>query len=180
MKKIISLGLAVLSTACASLYESNVATPAAYHKPELIDQNYTISGRFSIKTTAKNYYGNFTWLKESANEELDFMSPLGSTVAQIRIESAIVTLTDAQNKVYSGEDVAALMVQRLGFTIPLSYLHYWIQGIPLPNYPVQSQLKSGFSQLDWQVEYLSWQDHDHPQLIQLTKNDLRIKLLINW
>lgn len=165
---------------CASLYDTKVDNPAEYHKPQQIDDSYNLSGRFSIKTAEKNYYGNFNWLKESGAEELDFMSPVGTTVAQIKIESGITSLTDEDNKTYTGNNLNQLMQDRLGFVLPMSYLHYWIQGVPLPQYPVQESLKSGFSQLGWNVEYLSWHDENHPQIIQASKDNLRIKLLINY
>ncbi len=181
MKKLVSvLLLGILLTGCASLYDTKVDNPADYHKPQQVDDNYSLTGRFSIRTADKNYYGNFSWLKESANEELDFMSPIGSTVAQIKIESGIASLTDEENKTYSGENLNQLMEERLGFVLPMGYLHYWIQGVPLPQYPVQESLKSGFSQLGWRVEYLSWHDQNHPQIIQASKDDLRIKLLLNY
>jgi len=180
MKKSLLFFLVLFLNGCASFYDANVDKPANYHKPLQIDQSYNISGRFSIKTAEKNYYGNFNWLKESSNEELDFMSPIGSTVAQIKIESDVAILTDENNKTYTGDNLNQLMDERLGFVLPMSYLHYWIQGVPLPQYPVQENLQSGFAQLGWKVEYLSWHDDNHPQIVQVSKPDLRIKLLINY
>ena len=172
---VLCMGLA----SCASFYDTKVDHPPAYHQPLKIDQNYAISGRFLIKNAGKNSYGNFAWLRESGNDRLDFMSPIGATVAQIRVESGVASLS-REGKTYSGDDLEQMMQQQLGFSFPLSYLHYWIQGRPLANYPLQGVLNSGFSQLGWQIEYLGWQDSNHPQIVQLTKVDLKIKLLINW
>ena len=107
------------------------------------------------------------------------MSPIGNTVARISVESGIATLATGGNS-YTGRNLDAMMQQQLGFILPLSYLHYWIQGVPLPQYKVQNQLKSGFSQLNWQVEYLKWQDINHPEVLVIHKDNLRIKMLINW
>lgn len=173
--------VAVVSlTGCASLYDTTVANPEKYHAPTLIDDNYNISGRFSILTAAqKDYYGNFSWEHESGVDHLALMSPLGNAVAQITVESSVATLETSDGK-YSGNDLDQLLTKQLGFTLPINYLHYWVQGIPLPNYPVESSLVSGFHQLQWNVEYLRWQDSNHPQVVQVSNDKLRIKLLINW
>lgn len=173
------VGSLLLLSGCASWYDVNVAQPASYHQPLNLDESYNISGRFSIVTPQKDYYGNFNWQHESQNDVLDFMSPLGNTVAQIRVESNIASLNNG-NQEYSGQNLDSMMQEQLGFTLPIAYLHYWIQGVPLPQYPVQDKLASGFSQLAWQVEYLQWQDQNHPQIVQVSKPDLRIKLVINW
>lgn len=164
---------------CASWYDTQVEKPAEYHQPLKIDQDYDISGRFSIVTSQKDYYGNFNWQRESGDDSLSFMSPLGNTVAQIVVESGIATLTTSGES-YSGHNLDQMMQEQLGFSLPINYLHYWLQGIPLPQYPVQNRLNSGFSQLNWKIEYLSWQDTNHPQIVQVSKDGLRIKLIIIW
>ena len=173
------LVLSVLLGGCASFYDNVVSQPPVYHQPLVVVESYTISGRFSIKSAAKNDYGNFNWHHESANDLLEFRSPIGTTVAQIQVVNNIATLSTA-GETYSGAGLEQLMQQQLGFSLPLNYLHYWIQGIPLPQYPLQQRLASGFRQLNWKIEYLSWQDVNHPQIVQLSNANLRIKLLINW
>lgn len=174
------MGLTLVAVSgCASWYDVKVDQPASYHQPIAIDESYNISGRFSIVTPQKDYYGNFNWQHESQSDVLDFMSPLGNTVARITVESSVATLDNGSQK-YSGSNLDQIMIEQLGFSLPINYLHYWIQGVPLPQYPVQNQLTSGFSQLSWQIEYLSWQDQNHPQVVQVSKPDLRIKLMMNW
>lgn len=164
---------------CASFYDENVQNPDAYHAPQKLDESYNISGRFSIITSKKDYYGNFNWLHESSSDQLYLMSPLGNAVAKISVESNISTLETSNGK-YSGDDLDSLLEQQLGFTLPINYLHYWVQGVPLPQYAISHQLKSGFSQLQWNIEYLRWVDINHPQIVQVSNPDLRIKLLIDW
>ena len=180
MRAALTVGLSIgWLSGCASFYDSKVEHPENYHQPVQIDDHYNISGRFFIKAREKNYYGNFTWQRESAHDVLDFMSPIGTTVARIEVESTIASLSTG-GKTYTGNSLAQMMEQQLGFSLPLSYMHYWLQGIPLANYPVQNRLDSGFSQLNWKIEYLRWQDLNHPQIVQLSNADLRIKLFINW
>ncbi len=177
----IFIALSVFSlVGCASFYDKQVDQPSAYVVPQKVDAVFAIDGRFSIVNSSKNYYGNFTWDHDQTADKLSLNSPLGNSVAVISVESSMATL-QTKDGVYSGRDLDALLEQNIGFTLPINYLHYWVQGIPLPNYPVDKNLTSGFEQLGWNVEYLQWQDINHPTIIQVSNNELRIKLLVsNW
>jgi outer membrane lipoprotein LolB len=173
---VICISLLILSS-CTMFYDVSIDKPAGYVQPQVVEPNFNISGRFFIKTAHKNNYGNFTWDKLQDNESLAFRTPIGQTVAQITIESGVATLAH-KDKVYSGEDLDTMMQNHLGFTLPMSQLHYWIKGVPLPNVPITKKLTSGFVQLGWDVEYLQWHDPNHPHIIKCSKEDLVIKLLI--
>ena len=169
----------LLLSSCASFYDVTIEKPAEYVQPIAIESDFNISGRFFIKTSKRDNYGNFTWDKSGNDESLAFRTPIGQTVAQITIESGSATLT-TKDKVYSGEDLETMMQNHLGFILPMSQLHYWIKGVPLPSAPVTNKLTSGFVQLGWRIEYLQWVDPNHPHVIRCSKDDLVIKLLIDW
>lgn len=185
MKKVLSFLallpiLLALLNGCASFYDvAPDKAPTAYSRPSIIDTDFNISGRFIIKQPEKNDYGNFTWSKSGESEELDFNTPIGQTVATIKIESNVATLT-TKDKSYTGNDLDEMMQKQLGFILPMNYLHYWIQGVSLPDVQVTQNISDGFIQLGWKVEYLEWKDQNHPQIIQCSKDNLVIKLLIEW
>ncbi len=174
------LPLLLILIGCASFYDATPEKPiVTYKRPLVIESAFNISGRFIIKQPNKNNYGNFTWNKTNESEVLDFNSPIGQTVAEITIESGIATLY-TKNESYTAESFNEIMQKQLGFILPINYLHYWIQGTPLPNESMDEQLTDGFIQLGWKVEYLQWVDAIHPKIVQCTKDDLVIKLLIQW
>lgn len=180
-KVIISILITCTLSGCASLFGAtpkNSEVPL-YTRPVKVDNDFDISGRFSIKSDNTNKYGNFSWLKLSNTEDLEFNTPLGQTVAKITITNGVATLV-ADNRTYTSSDLDSMMQEKLGFVLPLSYLHYWVQGVALPDIADTKALPSGFSQLGWNVEYLKWKDVNHPQIIQLTHENLVIKLLIDW
>lgn len=164
---------------CASLFGIADTPPAIYHKPMYVDESYSIDGRFSINSNHSHEYGNFTWIKKSNNEEMNFNTPLGQTVAKIVIESGIVTLS-TKDHTYVGNDVDDMLYDNIGFDLPVNYLHYWVQGLPLPNEAITKYLSDGFEQSGWKVEYLEWSNPNHPHLLKCTNQDLVVKLLINW
>lgn len=183
MKYLRYIGLLVVTislNSCAMFYDVQVDKPEKYVAPKQIDLNFDVNGRFSIKSSNKNSYGNFTWNRTPQLEVLELNTPIGETVARLTIESDNITLVDSNKKVYSDDDLDDLMEERLGFVLPLNYLHYWIQGVSLSNEPITAHLEDGFEQLGWKVEYLQWQDPNHPKIIQCSRNGTVIKLLINW
>lgn len=178
-KWLLPILLTLSLTACASFYDKKVDKADDYHTPDIVDESYNVNGRFSIITQKDNSYGNFTWQHSSQFDDVSLMSPIGNVVAKIIVESNIATLKTSDGS-YSGKDLDSLLMQQLGYTLPITYLHYWMQGIPLPEYPVTNKLQSGFMQLGWKVEYLKWQDENHPYIMQISNDAMRIKLLINW
>ena len=168
-----------LLSGCASFYDISTNNNTKYVKPFSIEQTFDITGRFFIKKANKNDYGNFTWRMTRTNEELNFNSPIGQTFARITIESGIATLT-ARGKSYTGKSLDLMMQDQLGFILPINYLHYWVQGVSLPQIPITNDLPDGFIQLGWRIQYLKWSNSIHPQIIQCTKDDLVIKLLVKW
>jgi outer membrane lipoprotein LolB len=175
----VAIVFATLITGCASFYNVNPSGATKYTKPILIDNDFDISGRFYIKSLDKTSYGNFSWLKIGNHEEFDFNTPLGQTVAKIIIESSGITLYNG-NKVYSGTDLNTIMQNNFGFVLPINYLHYWVAGVALPNTPIDQQIADGFIQLGWTVEYLEWYNRNHPKIIKISRNNLQIKLFIEW
>ena len=179
MKNILIIIYLFILSSCASFYDVNVDKSQTYKQPDQLLEQFSLSGRFLIKNTNSTYYGNFSWWKESGVEELDLNSPLGTTVAKIKIYNNSVSLF-ANDNIYTGDNLDEIMQKQLGFSIPLKYLYYWVQGFKLPEYEIEKNLTNGFTQLGWNVEYLSWGDNKLPQIIQCTKDDLIIKLVNKW
>jgi outer membrane biogenesis lipoprotein LolB len=74
-------------------------------------------------------------------------------------------------------DLTKLLKDYLGFEIPLQYMHYWVQGVPLPQYHIDQQLTDGFMQQSWKVEYLQYKN-GKPTITKITRDKLMIKLLL--
>jgi outer membrane lipoprotein LolB len=164
LNKLFILLFVLFITGCSTFYRISDKTHNQYVRPDAIDNNFDITGRFFIQNTTNIQYGNFAWNKTGTHEILTFNTPLGQTVAKITIESSDAIL-DTGQKVYTGSNLDALMLNNLGFSIPIEYLHYWIQGVTFPNINVDNQNEFGFTQLGWTIEYLEWYDHNHPKVL---------------
>lgn len=175
---IFSIIVNLLLVSCGSFFYSEPKTKVKYLTPKNIDATFEISGRFFVKNSNMEKYGNFIWNKNNI-ETIQFSTPIGQTIVKIVIESSIITLYK-DNKKYIGNSVDDLMDEELGFTIPINYLHYWLQGATIPNIIVDQNLSNGFAQLGWNIEYLEYDKNNKPKIIQISNSEVVIKLFINW
>lgn len=99
------------------------------------ERSYT--GRFSATTAAgdkrENVSGRFNLEIRGAQQALDLLSPLGTTVARIEVEPGGARATGAQMQEVRGPNADVLTEQLLGWTLPVSGLADWIEGRPVPE-----------------------------------------------
>ena len=167
----------ILMNSCSSFLNNENLKPN-YIMPQKIDQNFEVTGRFFTQKNNKRFHGNFSWIKNKEMEEFNFLTPLGTTIATIQIIKNDQFLI-YNNKRYGKDKIESLMINQLGFYLPLENLHYWIQGV---NYPTTTQIKlvqNGFIQDNWLVEYLDF-DKLHPKIINCSKKNYIIKIFIKW
>ena len=84
-----------------------------------------------------------------------------------------------------------LILQQLGYELPVSFLEYWIKGMPAPNTPADltfnelNQLTNLY-QLGWSVSYTDPRLYGViflPRRVELTRpqNDIRLRFIgLNW
>ncbi|MCL5272427.1 MAG: outer membrane lipoprotein LolB [Gammaproteobacteria bacterium] len=86
-------------------------------------------------------------------------------------------------------NAAELLAKRWGYQLPVSYLQYWIKGIPVPKLATSHEsLRNGyyqsFMQQGWQVniqEYAQFSGIELPKRITISSAALRSKMVIyNW
>ena len=72
--------------------------------------------------------GAFTWSQSAAAVDLALLSPVGQTVAKIRVTPESATLTQAGRAPRAAGDIDSLSAQTLGWSLPVSGLRDWLQG----------------------------------------------------
>ena len=179
----------ILLNGCAFFWNSNpIAAPKSYsYMSPVITRNFNYKGRFVVTNRHEVYYGNFVWIKDSDKQDLELQSILGNTIAKININKQYITIS-LHNKIYKQQiqklnnnyydnAISQLMKQNLGFEIPIQYMYYWVEGVPLPQYHIEQYMNNGFCQQGWKIEYEQY-TATKPVIIRMSKENLRIKLLI--
>jgi outer membrane lipoprotein LolB len=81
------------------------------------------------------------------------------------------------------------MQRELGWQIPVVHLYDWARGLPAPRIPAQMTFDAyhhltHLSQEGWEIDYAAYVSVgsvDLPQKMQLTRQDLKIKLAVkDW
>ena len=172
IKTLAPLALTLLLTACPS------HTPPSQWQPAKQAQNFTATGRLSVKQNDKGSYGNFDWTRTPAVETININTPLGNTIGQLCQDLQGVIATDANGKTYQAPTPEQLSQQLLGYQIPIQYLHTWANGAYLPNQPHSTEADGSLNQLGWNISRTTHPDGT-PHILQLKNNQLTIRMVIS-
>lgn len=133
-----------------------------------------ITDQYNVLQVKDKIYRQDFPSKQSASTPISKI--LASAPLTKMMASAPVSTTEPQDDSHYG-DLNKLLKDYLGFEIPLQYMHYWVQGVPLPQYHIDQQLTDGFMQQSWKVEYLQYKN-GKPTITKITRDKLMIKLLL--
>jgi len=138
------------------------------------------TGRFALtaqdvmETTPEAVQGGFTWHDDGHTLRLDLNNPLGSTLAQVRVEPGRAVLLYRDGRQEQAADPDMLVARVLGRTVPLADLRVWLRGQVMTaatgvERDAQGRLVA-FSQAGWRVQ-LSRFDAQGPRLLRLSRQD---------
>lgn len=160
----IALSIALLLSACAGTGPRSAATVASYR--DTLDLSGRLSVNYDKDGKPETLSGKFTWAQTPAAIDVALASPLGQTLATIRVtpESATLTQTDRAPKV--ARDIDTLTAQTLGWSLPVSGLRDWLQGYAtdadgkrMAASPARNEVTTPDG---WKVTFVSWQDDAAP------------------
>ncbi len=162
---------------------------ATYH------EHIAISGRFSVsyphEGKTQSAQGRFHWQQRGDEVSIDLLSPLGQTLARIRVTPFIAMLERPGQQTQSATSASELTEQMLGWPMPADGLRFWLQGFSASDtgaHPVAPNAEgAGFHAGGWQVRYVSWQPWNggnHPRRIDLSRSsqtagELALRLVID-
>ena len=119
------------------------------------------SGRFELSLFPKDHL------------ILDLKTPLGGTLARVEQFPSFVRLQALGQSPIEAPNSHDLMMQMLGFSVPIKGLTYWLNGIPDPTSPYNSQPQSfpydRIEQDGWCIEITSRFQDSRPQKIRLIR-----------
>ncbi|MBI5006125.1 MAG: outer membrane lipoprotein LolB [Nitrosomonadales bacterium] len=174
-----SLLLLLLLTGCAT-------APVEMQRPSLDDAPFAFNGRVSVKQGGKREKAGVRWVHNNAGDEILLLAPLGQTVARIRRDENKATL-EASGRGYVAQDMESLMLQVLGWQLPLSGMRYWIVGLPAPEGESSIELAdsgqlSVLRQQDWEISYTRYASgalDALPLRLSLRREGMEVLLLID-
>ncbi len=170
---------------------STLPPPAPVPLPALdgpLLDNWSLQGKLGIRQGQRADSATLNWQQQQQHYEIRLSGPLGQGALAISGEPGQVqmAISGAAEPIVAATP-EALMQSQLGWSLPLSQAHYWVQGRPAPQLastPLPGG--NGFRQLGWEVQILrvgaidlaSGDRVNLPSRLRLQYGDLRITLLI--
>ncbi|WP_019142039.1 outer membrane lipoprotein LolB [Noviherbaspirillum massiliense] len=184
--RIFSLVLPLLLAGCASLSPSgaNKLPPAATAPAEsrIYFGTIELGGRLSVfyqnPRTGKDeaLHGSFTWEQTPDQTRVTLLSPLGQTIAIITVAAEGATLMQNGKTVSAAGDVDTLVMQTLGWPLPIAGLHEWLQGFGTDAAGqrfIATPLTPEVNTRDnWHIRYVNWENEAGPDPVRPRRIDL--------
>jgi outer membrane lipoprotein LolB len=149
-------------------------------------QSFTLNGRISVRHQDDTSSTSLHWTHKLESDKILLLTPLGQTAARIYWDAQSATL-DNGDEHYQAESVEILMQKTLGWHLPLNGLHCWALGVAVQGSPAEIERDENdrivrLLQDGWKITYSRFFDERRdslPSRLQLTRGDLKVKLLID-
>lgn len=124
---------------------------------------FDVQGKIGVKQEEKGLFGQFFWHHDQIKNDdyLIFYNPLGQVVAGLYQEQEKIRfVAEGQSEMTNRPEEK--MQERLGWSIPLAALHYWILAKPdprtwaMPTWNALNQVVQ-IKQDQWIIDYLDYQ-----------------------
>ena len=150
-----SLLLVLVLNACTGIAvkESGPVAEQAYqsHAEVLAGiPSWSLVGRISLDDGDRGGSGKLQWHVESENSELDFHGAMGRGAWHLQIGPEGAVLREANGDQQTAPGVNALIQDRIGWSIPVDALQWWVRGLTAPG-PIED-LEIGLEKTDIQVQ----------------------------
>lgn len=103
----------------------------AHYKELKPIQAYSLKGRIGISQPQESFSSNFRW-QQNAYKDFDFRmyGAFGNTYVLMNSKPNWTTLETGDEQFFEGPDASELIVQTMGWPLPLNYLSDWVKGVP--------------------------------------------------
>lgn len=191
MKRLALIIVSCMLVSCANLQQSRQRyqfVPAAKRQAVLARINqWRINAAVGIHTPQKSVMGNLSWRQEGKHFYALLSGPLGFGSARVAGSPGQFTLWKSSKKHYVASSPEKLMNEELGWSLPVSNMHYWIRSLPAPHVAAKTQFDQYghlvyLAQQGWKIYYADFRSvkgADLPTLVKLKSINSQIKIVIS-
>ena len=186
--------LAILMAGCAEipLLQSEKDKPAH----DVIDARmnalyglnaWALKGRIGIQTDKEGVTATLHWANVGDRYQLRFIAPLSQGTYELRGDQQQVALQTAKNERFVAKDPEQLLLDNVGWKVPLTGLNYWVRGLPEPGADIENLVKddkgriTDMEQSGWRISILRYtevNDFELPGKLFLQNDRFKIRLVI--
>lgn len=181
------LGLPLFLSACVNLVVPTSLSPPQsasstsvsstlptrqYHQQ--IDMAGRLSAQYEQNNKPQAIHVNFNWSQTPQQTEITLVSPTGQTLAVVLVNESGAQLNQPNKPPQFASDVDQLLLDTLGWPLPISNLRNWLQGfINAEHHPALASVSSPagtyFIGEGWMLEYTAWQKEQKENNVERPK-----------
>lgn len=177
------LALMLLLAGCVSAPAPISGKVAATRADELVQ--WQARGRMGITASEQSGSGAFNWSQEGVRSAVSLRGPAGFGALDLQMDEAGLQLRSSDGSIYDAVTALAALQVRLGVSLPVTALRYWLLGMPAPG--EVRWLDESHQQLEqqgWRVTYQEWASRDRlrlPVRLLVEQDQVRIRIVVqNW
>lgn len=160
---ILPLSFGLLS-GCASLWQSEAVAPGDLEREKLrAISTWRLEGRINVRTPDDGWTANVEWRHADDENRIALNGPFAQRAASIVHKKDFLAFAAADGSRAESDDPEKLLMERLGFSVPLDALRYWVMALPAPEQdftphaaPPDAAALVGFDQAGWSMHYDSF------------------------
>ncbi len=150
-------------------------------------RSWDLSGRIAVQREKESGSASLKWKQREADYVITLIGPLGRGTLELEGNPNGVILRDANRHQQKARDPQTLLLDYLGWQVPVNGLKYWILGLPDPLEDIQTLVLdekariSELSQAGWHVKFRRYQQAGElhlPAKLEMQNQQLKVKLLI--
>lgn len=176
---------------------SSIAPPAdensdwARQRDQLQElDSWELRGRVNVRYDNESHTPRIQWLQQNVEYHIRLWGTFNAGNTLIVGRPGYVTMEN-DGETLSAASPEELILQQLGYELPVSQLNYWIKGLPAPEGEAQlsfnelNQLTT-IKQADWTINLSDMRQYGAfslPRRVELTRprNDIRLRFIgLNW
>ena len=150
------------------------------------NQNWSLRGRLAISDGKEGGSGNLTWSKVGQKTLMSFRGALGKSAWQLQSDATGARLELANGTVSFAPTVRELVVERVGWKVPVDALEWWIKGLAQPgNWAARTLDQEGrlteLQQSGWDVkfaDYTGQNDASLPKKLTARRGPYVVKMVV--
>jgi outer membrane lipoprotein LolB len=181
----------LLFTGCATAPPASKNSDWARQQDQLHNlDSWQFRGRVDVRYNNESHTPRIKWMQQNVKYNIRLWGTFNAGNTEIVGRPGFVTM-ESGSEVLTANSPEELILQQLGYELPVSYLEFWIKGLPAP----QSEADLSFNELSqltvikqfgWTINYTDPRQYDSytlPRRIELTRpeNDIRLRFFgLNW
>lgn len=148
---------------------------------------WNLTGRVSVTSEQESWQATLHWRQSLAQFDVLLQGPLGQGSMRLRSAQGYVAMESSDGQRLTDVSAAQLIRQRVGWSLPVEELRYWVRGVAAPDSEAVMEWDATgqvlrLQQNGWDVRYKSYVAADGvmmPAKLSLAQAPWLVKLVVD-